>query len=109
MKLKIDPLTRIEGHLKVNAVIENNIVKDAFISGQMYRGFERFLINRNPIDAARITQRVCGVCHEVHGVASVLALEELYKIEPPLNGKILRDILLGLHIITDHILPLYNC
>lgn len=107
MKLKLDPLTRIEGHLKVNTVIENNIVKDAFISGQMYRGFERFLINRNPIDAARITQRVCGVCHEVHGVASVLALEELYNVEPPLNGKILRDILLGLHIITDHILHFY--
>ena len=107
MKLKIDPLTRIEGHLKVNTVIDNNIVADAFISGQMYRGFERFLINRNPIDAARITQRVCGVCHEVHGVASVLALEELYKIEPPLNGKILRDLLLGLHIITDHILHFY--
>lgn len=106
--IAIEPLTRIEGHLKVETQVENGKVTDAFISGQMYRGFEKFLENRHPVDAARIAQRVCGVCHEVHGIASVLALEELYKNPSPKNGQILRDLVLGMHLITDHLLHFYT-
>ncbi len=106
--IAIEPLTRIEGHLKVETEVDNGKVTDVFISGQMYRGFEKFLENRHPVDAARIAQRVCGVCHEVHGVASVLALEELYKNPSPKNGNILRDMILGLHLITDHFLHFYT-
>jgi len=106
--IAIEPLTRIEGHLKVETQVENSRVTNAFISGQMFRGFEKFLENRHPVDAARIAQRVCGVCHEVHGVASVLALEELYAKPSPKNGHILRDMILGLHLITDHFLHFYT-
>jgi len=107
-KLKIDPLTRIEGHLKISVEEESSTVKDAKVHGEMYRGFEKILHGRHPFDAARITQRVCGICHEVHGVASVKAIESLYKVDVPFNGLILRDLILGLHIITDHIIHFYN-
>lgn len=106
--ISIEPLTRIEGHLKVETELQNGKVSNAFISGQMYRGFEKFLEHRHPVDAARIAQRVCGVCHEVHGVASILALEALYKNPSPKNGHILRDMILGLHLVTDHLLHFYT-
>jgi Ni,Fe-hydrogenase I large subunit len=106
--IAIEPLTRVEGHLKVETHVENGRVSEAFISGQMYRGFEKFLENRHPVDAARIAQRVCGVCHEVHGIASIMALEELYNKKPTPNGHILRDLILGMHLITDHFLHFYT-
>lgn len=107
-KIKLDPITRVEGHLSVEIEDDGNVVTGCRISGDMYRGFEKFLENRHPFDAARISQRVCGVCHEVHGVASVKALEHLYNIQTPKNGLILRDIILGLNIISDHLLHFYN-
>lgn len=106
--ISIEPITRIEGHLKVETQIEGDRVSEAKISGQMYRGFEKFLEGRHPVDAARIAQRVCGVCHEVHGVASILALEELYNNPSVRNGHILRDLILGMHLITDHFLHFYT-
>lgn len=105
---KISPLTRIEGHLKVEVEVEKGRVKTARISGEMYRGFENLLIGRHPLDAQRITQRVCGVCHEVHGIASSKALADLYNIEPPPNGKLLKDIILALHMAIDHILHFFH-
>ncbi len=108
MVKRISPLTRIEGHLKVEVDVENGKVKSARVSGEMYRGFENLLIGRRPLDAQRITQRVCGVCHEVHGIASSKALADLYKIEPPPNGKLLKDIILALHMSIDHILHFFT-
>jgi len=107
-RIKLDPLTRIEGHLKLEFSVEGGTISDAKSIGTMYRGFENFLKGRHPFDAVRITQRVCGVCHEVHGVASCMALEKLYRLNPPVNGVILRDMILGLSIISDHILHFYQ-
>ncbi len=101
-------MTRIEGHVEIETQIVNNRVEEARVKGKMFRGFEYLLKDRHPVDALRITQRVCGVCHEVHGIASALALEDLYGIEPPPNGKILRDMVLGLHLATDHLLHFYT-
>lgn len=106
--ISVDPVSRIEGHLKIETEVESNKVVNARVVGNMYRGFERFLLGRNPVDSARIAQRVCGVCHEVHGVASILALEEIFKVTPPHNGVVLRDMILGLHIVTDHLIHFYN-
>jgi len=106
--IKIDPLTRVEGHLGVSVNVKNNIVDSAQISGMMYRGFERLLEGRSPMDAARIAQRVCGICHEVHGVASVRALEKLYGVSAPLNGRVLQDLILGLHLVVDHLTHFYS-
>lgn len=106
--LTIDPLTRIEGHLKIETEIDGDTIVDARVGGVMYRGLEKILKGRHPFDAARITQRTCGICHEVHGVASVLALEQLYRVDVPYNGKLLRDLILGLHIVGDHIFHFYQ-
>jgi len=106
--LRIDPVTRVEGHLAVETHVENGRVADARIAGRMYRGFEQLLIGRHPVDAARITQRICGICHEVHGIAASIALEDLYGITPSANGLILRDLILGLHLVTDHIFHFYQ-
>lgn len=106
--LTVDPVSRIEGHLKVETEVESGVVVSSKVAGNMYRGFERLLLGRHPVDSARIAQRICGVCHEVHGVSSVMALEEIYKVRPPENGIILRDMILGLHIVTDHLLHFYN-
>jgi len=107
-RIKIDPLVRIEGHMKADYTITGNLITDAKIAGTMYRGFENFLKNRHPFDAVRITQRICGVCHEVHGVVSCMAIEELYGIELPYNGVLLRELMLALSIISDHMIHFYQ-
>lgn len=107
-RIKVDPLTRIEGHMKADFSITDNKITNALIAGTMYRGFENFLKGRHPFDAVRITQRVCGVCHEVHGVARRMAVEDLYGIKLPYNGTLLREIILGLSIISDHLIHFYQ-
>lgn len=107
-RIKVDPLTRIEGHLKAEYSTQNGVIENARIAGTMYRGFENFLIGRHPFDAVRITQRICGVCHEVHGAASCMAIEQLYGMTLPHNGVLLREFILGLSIISDHILHFYQ-
>jgi len=69
--IRIDPVTRIEGHLAVRVSIDNNRVVDAYSSGEMFRGFEIILKGRDPMDAQQITQRICGVCPVSHGIASM--------------------------------------
>jgi len=107
-KLTIDPVTRIEGHLKIETEVEKNKITDARIGGLMYRGMEKILLGRHPFDAARITQRICGICHEVHGIASIMAIEQLYNISPPHNARVLREMILGLHLVGDHLFHFYQ-
>lgn len=106
--ITVDPVTRIEGHLAIATSIEQGRVVGARVAGRMYRGFEQLLHGRHPVDAARITQRICGICHEVHGIAASIALEDLYRLTPTRNGLILRDLILGLHLATDHIFHFYQ-
>jgi Ni,Fe-hydrogenase I large subunit len=104
----IDPLTRIEGHLAVHTQVEAGRVVDARIGGEMFRGFETILQGRHPMDAQQITQRICGVCPVSHGTASVLAQEMAYRISPPKNGWLLRNLILGANYIQSHILHFYH-
>lgn len=108
----IDPVTRIEGHLKIEVTVEtvNNIpqVIDAKSSGTMFRGFERILLNHDPLDAPHITQRICGVCPISHGMASCKTLENAFGAIPPANGRILRNLVLGSNFIQSHILHFYH-
>lgn len=106
--ITIDPVTRVEGHLAIETRLEDNQVTAARVAGRMYRGFEPLLVGRHPVDAARITQRVCGICHEVHGIAASMALEDLYGLQPSPNGLILRELILGLHLVADHIFHFYQ-
>ena len=107
-KIVIDPMTRIEGHLKVEAAVEGGRVVDAHVGGTLYRGFEQILTGRNPVDAVQITQRFCGVCPTPHAIASAQALENAFGIMPPPNGRIIRNIMQGANYIQSHILHFYH-
>ena len=104
----IDPVTRIEGHLKIEVEVENGVVKDAWSSGTMYRGFEQLLIGKDPRDAMRITQRICGVCNTIHGMTSVLAIDQAFGATVPDNGRIIRNLIFALDWLADHPLHFYH-
>ena len=110
--IKIDPLTRIEGHLKIEVTVDavggEQQVVDAKSSGTMFRGFERILLGRDPLDAPHFTQRICGVCPVSHGMASCMNLESAFGGVPPDNGRILRNLVLGANFIQSHVLHFYH-
>ncbi len=110
--VSIDPVTRLEGHLRVDVTIDtvNNRqqVVDARATGTLFRGFEQMLANRDPWDAPHLTQRVCGVCPTPHGMAAVLALDKAAGKAPPANGRILRNFVLGANFVQSHILHFYH-
>jgi hydrogenase large subunit len=107
----IDPVTRVEGHLKVEITVDsvNGVqqVVDAKASGTLFRGLERILINRDPWDAPQLTERICGVCPVAHGMAAVLALDNAAGVKPPPNGRILRNLVAGANFLDSHILHFY--
>jgi hydrogenase large subunit len=107
-RITIDPMTRIEGHLKIEATIDNKRVVEAKSEGALYRGFEQMLVGRNPLDAVQITQRFCGVCPIPHAIASAQALENAFGIQPPPNGRTIRNIMQGANYIQSHILHFYH-
>jgi len=109
-KISIDPLTRIEGHMKIEAYVEDGEVKDAKCAGTLFRGFEIILRERDPRDAQRITQRVCGVCPAVHCTASTLNLDSAFGIADrvPDNGRIMRNLVLGANYLQSHVLHFYH-
>jgi len=109
-KIVIDPVTRIEGHLKVECIVENGVVKDARTTGNLFRGFEIILRGRDPRDAQVITQRICGVCPQSHGIAATLNLDSAFGIADkiPDNGRIIRNLIQGAHIAQDHVLHFYH-
>jgi hydrogenase large subunit len=107
-KIVVDPVTRIEGHLKITVEVENGVVKDAWSSGTMARGFEALLLGKDPRDAPFVTSRFCGVCFSVHQMASALALDEAFGAKVPRGGQLLRNLAMGAEYIYDHILHFYH-
>ncbi|MDR3288591.1 MAG: nickel-dependent hydrogenase large subunit [Peptococcaceae bacterium] len=107
-KVVIDPITRIEGHLRVEVEVENGVVTDAHIIGKMFRGLEPLLTGRDPRDASYVVERVCGVCAGSHGWTSALALDEAYGAEVPAGGRIIRNLILGAMWLHDHPLHFYH-
>ena len=109
-KIVIDPVTRIEGHLKIEAVVEGGVVKEATSSGTLFRGIELILRGRDPRDAQRITQRICGVCPTSHSMAATLNLDSAFGLADkiPDNGRMVRNLILGSAHIADHILQFYH-
>ena len=106
--IAIDPVTRLEGHLKVEVQVEDGKVADAWITGGMFRGFEAILRGRNPRDASQIVQRICGVCPVSHAHSSAIAAEKAYGIKISNNARIIRNLLEGAQFLHSHILWLYN-
>jgi hydrogenase large subunit len=107
-RITIDPVTRIEGHLRIDCEINNGKVTKAWSSGQMWRGIELILKDRDPREAWIYTQRICGVCTTVHAIASVRAVENALNLEIPLNAQYIRNILIAAHAIQDHIVHFYH-
>ncbi len=77
-KIVVDPVTRIEGHLKLEVEVENNVVVDAWTSGTLWQGMELIMQGRDPRDAEQIIQRICGVCPTGHATAGILALDDAF-------------------------------
>jgi len=107
-RIIIDPVTRIEGHLRIDCDIDNGQVVDAWSSGQMWRGIEVILKGRHPSDAWVFTQRICGVCTTVHAITSVRAVENALNLEIPLNAQYIRNIIMEDHGIHDHIVHFFH-
>jgi len=107
-RISIDPVTRIEGHLRVDCEVDNGHVTKAWVSGQMWRGMELILKDKDPREAWLYTQRICGVCTTVHALASVRAVENALNLEIPINAHHIRNIMAAAHAIQDHIVHFYH-
>ncbi|HET6934750.1 MAG TPA: nickel-dependent hydrogenase large subunit, partial [Candidatus Angelobacter sp.] len=107
-RITIDPITRIEGHLRIDVEVESNAVSNAWASCTMWRGIERILEGRDPRDAWLFTQRFCGVCTTVHAMASVRAVEDALKLEIPPNAQYIRNLILIAHALHDHVVHFYQ-
>ena len=109
-KIVIDPVTRIEGHHKIEAVVDAGEVKEARCTGNLLRGIEIMMRGRDPRDATVITQRICGVCPQDHGNASALCLDSAFGVDDqiPDNARLMRNLILGAHMVQDHILHFYT-
>ncbi|MBP1767651.1 MAG: periplasmic [NiFeSe] hydrogenase large subunit [Candidatus Aminicenantes bacterium] len=103
----IDPVTRLEGHLKVKINVSGGAVTDALASGLLFRGFETILLNRDPLDAPTISQRICGVCHCVHRLTSILALENAAGMVPTPNAVRIRNIEQAVTFIYSHLAHIF--
>ncbi|HIP86532.1 MAG TPA: hydrogenase 1 large subunit, partial [Aquifex sp.] len=109
-RVVVDPVTRIEGHLRVEVVVDetNKTVKDAISSATMWRGIEVIIKGRDPRDAWAFAQRICGVCTSIHALASVRAVEDALDIQIPKNANYIRNIMLASLYVHDHVVHFYH-
>ncbi|MDB1122372.1 hydrogenase 2 large subunit [Vibrio algarum] len=107
-RITIDPVTRIEGHLRIDCEIEDGKVTNAWSSGTMWRGMEEILKGQDPRDAWVFTQRICGVCTTVHAIASVRSVESALKLDIPKNAQFIRNLIVAAHGIHDNVVHFYQ-
>ena len=107
-RIAIDPITRIEGHLRIEVEVDGGTVRDAWSSGTMFRGLENILRGRDPRDAWMLAQRACGVCTTVHALASVRAVEAALGITIPQNAHLVRNLIAGSQFVHDHVVHFYH-
>jgi len=108
-KIVIDPITRIEGHLRAEVEVDDNgIVQEAWVSGQLFRGIETILKGRDPRDAGLMAGRICGVCTNSHFRGAITCVEDAYSIEIPKNADIIRDLMAMALFIQDHVVHFYH-
>jgi Ni,Fe-hydrogenase I large subunit len=104
----VDPVTRIEGHLRIEAEVDGGQVQNAWSSSTMFRGIEIILKGRDPRDAWAFTQRICGVCTTVHAIASIRAVENAIGAKPPPNARVLRNLIMASQMVQDHVVHFYH-
>ncbi len=107
-RIVVDPVTRIEGHLRIEAQMDGGVIQSAWSSGTMVRGIENIVCGRDPRDAWALVQRICGVCTLVHGLAGVRAVEDALDYPIPPNAQLIRNILLGAQYVHDHVMHFYH-
>ena len=107
-KAILDPLTRIEGHLRVECTVENGVITDAWVTDQLYRGMEKVLVDRKPADAFYVAQRICGVCPVSHGHASTMSTESALGITIPPGARLVRNIIEAAQYLHSHVLWFYT-
>ncbi|MBX7152978.1 nickel-dependent hydrogenase large subunit [bacterium] len=107
-RIVVDPITRIEGHLRIEVEIKDGKIVDAYSSGTMVRGFELILKGRDPRDAWAFTERACGVCTTVHALASVRSVEDALKIKVPPNAELIRNLMFCAQYLQDHVVHFYH-
>ncbi len=107
-RLVVDPVTRIEGHLRIEAQMQGNAIAQAYSSGTMVRGIEIILRGRDPRDAWAFAQRICGVCTLVHGIASVRAVENALGYKIPPNAQLIRNLMIAAQYVHDHVMHFYH-
>ena len=107
-RIVVDPITRIEGHLRIEAQMDGNKIKSAYSSGTMVRGIEVILQGRDPRDAWAFAQRICGVCTLVHGLASIRSVENALDYKIPKNAHLIRNLMSGAQYIHDHVMHFYH-
>jgi hydrogenase large subunit len=104
----VDPVTRIEGHLRIEAQFDGSVITQASSSGTMVRGIEIILKGRDPRDAWAFAQRICGVCTLVHGIASVRAVEDALQYTIPANAQLIRNLMIATQFVHDHVMHFYH-
>ena len=105
----VDPVARIEGHMGVTLTVirlRQSLLMHR-LAGNMYRGFENFMIGQEPLDAPLITQRVCGVCPTNHAIAAVQAMDDAANVQPTPKGRIMRNLIDGAEFLHSHVLHFY--
>ncbi len=107
-RIVVDPITRIEGHLRIEAVVKNGKIVEAYSAGTMVRGFEKILKGRDPRDAWAFTERACGVCTTVHALASVRTVEDALGISVPQNAELIRNLMFCTQFVQDHVVHFYH-
>jgi len=107
-RVVVDPITRIEGHLRIEAQVDAGKITDAWSSGTMWRGIETILHGRDPREAWYFAQRICGVCTTVHALTSVRAVEDALGISPPLNAILIRNLITLSQFVQDHVVHFYH-
>jgi hydrogenase large subunit len=107
-RIVVDPITRIEGHLRIEAQMDGNNIGQAYSSGTMVRGIETILRGRDPRDAWAFAQRICGVCTLVHGIASIRAVEDALNYPIPPNAQLIRNLMIAAQYVHDHVMHFYH-
>jgi len=107
-KIVVDPITRIEGHLRIEAQAEGGRITNAWATSTQFRGIEIIMQGRDPRDAWAFTQRICGVCTVVHAVASCRAVEDALDIHIPANANLIRNLIHGMQFVQDHVIHFYH-
>src|SRR5512142_2618162 len=107
-RIVVDPITRIEGHLRIEATVENGVITEAYSAGTMVRGFEKILKGRDPRDAWAFTERACGFCTTVHALASVRTVEDALLLAVPQKAELIRNLMFCTQYVQDHTVHFYH-